>query len=800
MKFLKSINPIIYIVIVVALIATTISSIFTSNSIYLYLITIGISLFILFYLFFSNKLIKEDELTLKESKNKYLKRIKRYISIKENRILLLRQIVVVCLAFIFLIRYYLGHDYLENISQLNSLFMHKWEVAFSAILSQWWIGAIILIAINEFAGSSVFKTLVKYISTPIIILSFIFFPQILMGICGDFKNSITDPRLFLMAIELGLAVAFVAYTWIKNSSMRITKEERQGLLIGVILLLITSINDYMPKVFFGESVSFIPLPLDVNWPHRVYIYITLALPILYFIMLYRYDYKHRRVFLIYIAVATLFAYSAIKRNEIWTNPRNLQLHLCNTAMFIIPITLIFKTTKIFYFTMFINVIGAILALLMPNYNENLGAFSNVVMEFFINHLYASFMPILIVLLGVYERPKIKYFTYSMIGFLFYFILVLILNSFLGTDYFFINSNFIVDKLGKWAEDIFKIELSFEIFGKTITFHPVYQSIFFAVYVGFAFGMWYVYELLFKVVDSLTILVEKNKIYEKSKNDYILLSNERGSTMKDILNSINYESLEAKLKIEHLQKRYGNNSKNTVEDFSLELNGGKIYGFLGKNGAGKSTIIKSIVGMHTFNSGTISVCGFDVEHQPIEAKSCIGFVPDNYALYENLTGRQYINYIADLYNVSKKDRKERLADLLPRLELEDKFDRQMKTYSHGMKQKITIIGALVHDPKIWILDEPMTGVDPNSIFQIKECMREHAKKGNIVFFSSHLIDVVSNLCDDVIMIRHGEFILQESLKDLKEKNIDLETLFLEKTADSEEEAIRILNDTGRVHNN
>ena len=127
----------------------------------------------------------------------------------------------------------------------------------------------------------------------------------------------------------------------------------------------------------------------------------------------------------------------------------------------------------------------------------------------------------------------------------------------------------------------------------------------------------------------------------------------------------------------------------------------------------------------------------------------------------------------------------MKDLLPRLELEDKIDKQIKTYSHGMKQKITIIGALIHNPKIWILDEPMTGVDPNSIFQIKECMREHAKKGNIVFFSSHLIDVVSNLCDEVIMIKHGDFILRTSLEELKQNNVDLEWLFLEKTKDDED---------------
>ena len=181
---------------------------------------------------------------------------------------------------------------------------------------------------------------------------------------------------------------------------------------------------------------------------------------------------------------------------------------------------------------------------------------------------------------------------------------------------------------------------------------------------------------------------------------------------------------------------------------------------------------------------------------MKAKEQIGFVPDIYALYENLTGRQYINYVADIYSVSKKDRDERISRLLDRLEMRDHFDKQIKIYSHGMKQKITIIGALVHDPKIWILDEPMTGVDPNSIFQIKECMREHAAKGNIVFFSSHLIDVVHNLCNEILIIKRGKLIYASSMDEINAKGIDLEALFLEKTADTEEEARALLKEEKR----
>lgn len=251
-----------------------------------------------------------------------------------------------------------------------------------------------------------------------------------------------------------------------------------------------------------------------------------------------------------------------------------------------------------------------------------------------------------------------------------------------------------------------------------------------------------------------------------------------------------------LRVDHLAKKYHGSDVFTVKDFSMNLEGGRIYGFLGKNGAGKSTIIKSIVGIHGFEKGSVTVCGHDVMNEPLLTKKDIGFVPDNYALYENLTGRQYINYIADLYGVSKTDRIEREESLVKRIELVERYDKPMKTYSHGMKQKITIIAALIHEPKVWILDEPMTGLDPNSIYQIKECMREHAKKGNIVFFSSHIIDVVKNLCDNVIIIKHGDLVKQIDLDANPEEREELEKTFLILTSDNQEETKVLLEENSK----
>jgi ABC-2 type transport system ATP-binding protein len=232
-----------------------------------------------------------------------------------------------------------------------------------------------------------------------------------------------------------------------------------------------------------------------------------------------------------------------------------------------------------------------------------------------------------------------------------------------------------------------------------------------------------------------------------------------------------------LEIKNLTKSYGNSIIKAVDDLSISCNEGEIYGFLGPNGAGKSTIIKSIVGIQSITSGSISVCGYDVKTQSVGAKMQTGFVPDHYALYENLSGREYVNYIADLYGVSKADRNARIEEYVERFNLQAAFDNPIKTYSHGMKQKITIMSALVHNPKLWILDEPLTGLDPESIFQVKEAMKAHAAAGNIVFFSSHIIDVVERICDRIAIIKKGVIQCERSVKELEEQGIQLEKFYM-----------------------
>ena len=232
-----------------------------------------------------------------------------------------------------------------------------------------------------------------------------------------------------------------------------------------------------------------------------------------------------------------------------------------------------------------------------------------------------------------------------------------------------------------------------------------------------------------------------------------------------------------LEIKNLTKRYGESTVNAVEDFSISLKAGEIYGFLGPNGAGKSTTIKSLVGIYPFQEGDILIDGVSIKTDPLAAKMKIGYVSDNHAVFERLTGCEYVNHIANLYKVDVKEAEERTKELLEIFKLEEAFHRPIKSYSHGMKQKISVIAALVHNPKLWVLDEPLTGLDPQSTYQLKKVMKQHAKEGNTVFFSSHILDVVENLCDRCCIIKGGKLQGVYDISELKAKGESLEEIFV-----------------------
>jgi len=237
-----------------------------------------------------------------------------------------------------------------------------------------------------------------------------------------------------------------------------------------------------------------------------------------------------------------------------------------------------------------------------------------------------------------------------------------------------------------------------------------------------------------------------------------------------------------IEIKNISKSYNRGNIKAVDNLNLTVQKGEIFGFLGPNGAGKTTTIKMIVGLLNPDSGSISIKGFDNRTNPMEAKGNIGYVPDNPNLYDRLTGTEYLNFMADVYQVSSVHRKERITHYLEMFDLKDAAADLIKSYSHGMKQKIALTGALIHNPSVWILDEPMVGLDPKSAHLLKEQMREHCDKGNTVFFSTHILEVAEKLCDRMGIIHKGRLIAIGTMDELRQgdKKDSLENIFLELT--------------------
>lgn len=237
-----------------------------------------------------------------------------------------------------------------------------------------------------------------------------------------------------------------------------------------------------------------------------------------------------------------------------------------------------------------------------------------------------------------------------------------------------------------------------------------------------------------------------------------------------------------IRIENVTKSYVKGKK-SVDGLNLEIKDGEIFGFLGPNGAGKTTTIKMITGILDIDEGDIKIDGKSIKEEPIEAKKNFGFVPDTPDIFLRLKGIEYLNFIADIYEIDEKTRKEKIDTLAKQFGIYENLNDQIQSYSHGMRQKLLVISVLLHNPKNWILDEPMTGLDPKASFDLKEMMRKHASEGNSVFFSTHVLEVAEKLCDRIGIINKGKLIFVGTYDEMKEKfkeNASLEDLFLEIT--------------------
>ncbi len=231
-----------------------------------------------------------------------------------------------------------------------------------------------------------------------------------------------------------------------------------------------------------------------------------------------------------------------------------------------------------------------------------------------------------------------------------------------------------------------------------------------------------------------------------------------------------------LDIRNYSKSYGGDKK-AADDVSLSVMSGDIYGFIGHNGAGKSTTIRAVVGVLDFTDGDIYIDGHSVKDEPMECKKITAYIPDNPDLYDNLTGIQYLNFVADVFGISASDRGERIKKYADLFEITDSLGDLIGSYSHGMKQKVAIISALIHDPKLLVLDEPFVGLDPKATFTLKEIMHEMCERGTAIFFSTHVLDVAEKLCNKVAIIKQGRIIASGTMEELTEGH-SLEETFLE----------------------
>ena len=255
----------------------------------------------------------------------------------------------------------------------------------------------------------------------------------------------------------------------------------------------------------------------------------------------------------------------------------------------------------------------------------------------------------------------------------------------------------------------------------------------------------------------------------------------------IIGRINAQELIELIQVQHFTKKFG--EKTVVRDISFTARDGAITGFIGHNGAGKSTTIKAITGVIRPTEGTILINGVDIVKDPLKAKRQFGYVSDSPDHFLRLTGLEYLHFMADIYDAPTDGRAEFIESYAKRFGIYDALNSSILSYSHGMRQKIMIMGALIHDPSVWILDEPMTGLDPQSAFELKQMMREHVEKGNSVFFSTHVLEVAEKLCDEICIIKSGELLYSGTLDDLKathKSQASLENIFLELTETKESE--------------
>ena len=692
--------------------------------------------------------------------------------------LMLRKGVALSLLFVFLFRLFSQ----DAIDQTFNLFLIDIKTNLDApttwllsvpltivvLLLRW--SSVLMITwaiINSFHRNQYVDWILAFVGTTTVILNIFFFKFHLIAFQGSeaFIWSWRSIQFGLETTVLGVISILALFDVFIDKRLPDKKQ-----LCKLALILVFSALAVMPQGllyhFFG---NFGELPKHFKPTHLMVIVFPFLMMIATYLSMRNKGQEDKNLLIVFLVFASFFQYFYVRRPGI----SGLPLHLCNAAVILMFVAVVFKNRGFFYFVYFANVIGALLAIMFPNYTTDL--FHLYTLHFGFNHMYALVIPILAVALGLFPRPVLKDMFKALGVFSIYFLMVVFLNAWLnnyqeGIDYFFTYSDFLTDMLGVRNLQ-FNYIFDWRIGQLSLRFFYLFQPLYFVAFIFLMFMNWFVYDSVYQTMDRHHLLRTKESAM---RMDMLRLKASLGG--RSATEPMNPRGTDM-IKITNFTKQYGSAKHKAVDNFSLEVHKGEVFGFLGHNGAGKSTTIKSLVGIQSITEGEMEICGYSIKTQPLEAKLRMGYVSDNHAVYEKLTGREYINYVADLYRVSQEDRDQRLDKYLDKFSLNNAIDQEIKSYSHGMKQKLVVIASLIHEPPVWILDEPLTGLDPSSAFQIKEAMRAHAEKGNIVFFSSHVIEVVEKICHRIAIITNGKLDGVYTMKEIMDKGMSLEELYM-----------------------
>ncbi|MBR2303483.1 MAG: YwaF family protein [Clostridia bacterium] len=645
-------------------------------------------------------------------------------------------------------------------------------IAFITILRALTNVAVIVAMMSPWYNLKFTKNLMSFFVPAVYIANVCVFRWNILSFVGADEASTLNYRTVQFALECILVLcisAFYIYDKIVQKDFKFSVKQPFLTVAGVVAMMFAVLPLESLSTLFGLPNL---VADEFSFFHRILVYFTFLLPVAIYFATKNKPYAVRDFVLTFLSICGFVTFFSLYGTDFSVS--NVPLHLCHTAIILMLISFVFKSKKFFYFNYFINVIGAFIAVVIPDVTAKF--FEPGTLQFWYNHVYAVFLPILGVALKIFPRPNLKMMKNAVAVFTIYYVFAAIINTWFANfdpsvDYFFMRGDHVLEFFSFAFPLKYNYIYTFNFAGLTWTVYPVYWLALYVGFVLFTFAEWLVYVSLFKVFDDWGLLFNK---YQMLKIDMINLKKEMQG--KDIFQPLLPKGADM-IKIEGFSKKYSGSNRYAVKDFNLQVNAGEVFGFIGHNGAGKSTTIKSLVGIQSITEGKIEICGFDIEKQPLQAKLNVGYVSDNHAVYEKLTGREYINYVADLYLVSNADRQERMYKYTEMFGLQNFIDNEIKSYSHGMKQKIVVIASLIHNPKVWVLDEPLTGLDPTSAWQIKECMKEHAKKGNIVFFSSHVIEVVEKICDRIAIINGGELKGVFNLNELRKQGQSVEKLYL-----------------------